>query len=76
MLMMAKYKEVSFERRVFVGAHGQLGLHQEKNEVVHGPDLAGHAATLESGVGEEYNKRTLKVRKTCPATDTIRTKRL
>ena len=53
MLMLAKIKEVSFERRVFIGAHGQLGLRQERNGVVHGPALTGHAATLESGVGED-----------------------
>ena len=66
MLMMAKNKEVSFKRRVFVGAHGQLGLRQEKNEAVHGPAIAGHAATLESGVGEDYNKRFMEFIITCP----------
>ena len=71
--MSARYNEVSPERRVFIRAHGQLGLRQERNGVVHGPALTGHAATWWSGVGEGYNKGILKVRKRCPATDTIGT---
>ena len=52
-LMSAKNKEVSTVRRVFIEAHGQLGLRQERNAVVHGPALAGHAEILRSGEGKE-----------------------
>ena len=64
--MSAKNNEVSTVRRVFIEAHGQLGLRQERNVVVHGPALDGHAETLRSGEGEDYKKGSLMVLKPCP----------
>ena len=65
-LMSAKNYEVSTVRRVFIEAHDQLGLRQERNAVVHGPALDGHAETLRSGEGENYKKGSLMVLKPCP----------
>ena len=66
-LMSAKNNEVSTVRRVFIEAHGQIGLRQERNAVVHGPALSGHAETLRSGEGEDYKEGSLMVPKLCPA---------
>ena len=65
-LMSAKNNEVSTVRRVFIGAHGQLGLRQERNGVVDGPALAGHAETLRSSEGVDYKKGSLMVMEPCP----------